>query len=69
VEEDGGAEGQSRDQCPGRPHLKQPVGAAAAMVGKGGDGIGDHGRRGELPISCFLSAGTTCVGAISPNVS
>lgn len=23
-------DGQSRDQCPGRPHLKQPVGAAAA---------------------------------------
>ena len=25
------SEGQSRDQWPGRPHLKQPVGAAAAM--------------------------------------
>jgi hypothetical protein len=27
------AEGQSRDQWPGRPHLKQPVAGGAAMVG------------------------------------
>lgn len=29
--EEEGADGQSRDQCPGRPHLKQPVGAAIAL--------------------------------------
>lgn len=36
-----GAEGQSRDQWPGRPHLKQPVGAAAAMAGDGRIGEAD----------------------------
>ena len=36
AEAEAGAEGQSRDQWPGRPHLKHPVGAAAAMGEEGG---------------------------------
>ena len=47
AEEAPGAEGQSRDQWPGRPHLKQPVGADAAIAGNEGDGIGDLGGRGK----------------------
>lgn len=38
--EEEGADGQSRDQWPGRPHLKQPVGAAAAIAALDSIGCG-----------------------------
>lgn len=49
-----GSAGQSRDQWPGRPHLKHPVGADFPAVSIFSDGDLRSGRRLSLIPSQFL---------------